>query len=355
MESESNARLTVWSRMIQKLLLTTIGCGIIASAQPSVVSISPLGGSGSTATFTSVYHHPEGKHYLAYLLVLPTPNVVWFTATGSCLVEYNTFSNGVRLIDDAGTGWHGGQSGVRGPVLSNSHCSVDTTKVQASYSAATKNLTVTVPVTFTGTFNGPLTTFIQEQDSNGLWTGMTQFGNWTAVARVSPKPQSGPHVKSLTHGAYASSGGALPGPLSVKVDVGHTSGTAALSQVHILLSENIVGGTNRCHIVYFRYAPPQPPPPAAQHDIAADDRRLVGDNGQFIPAHQKPYQNSTCRIEGGTLLKTNDTITLELPLQYEQTYVTKYRAGQVGKLNVWVNVFDNVGRLTHWIAPGQQY
>ena len=37
------------------------------------------------------------QHYLGYMLFLPTPNVVNFTATGSCLVEYNRISNGMRL------------------------------------------------------------------------------------------------------------------------------------------------------------------------------------------------------------------------------------------------------------------
>src|SRR5688500_9007831 len=133
--------------MTKKLLLTAFGCAIIASAQPSVISISPLRGSGTSATFTSVYRHPTGAHYLAYLLILPTPNIVWFTAKGSCLVEYNTYSNGVRLINNEGDNWLGGVSGVRGPVLSNNYCSVNTALVQASYTAP--DLTVTVPVTFT--------------------------------------------------------------------------------------------------------------------------------------------------------------------------------------------------------------
>src|SRR5215204_5388808 len=52
------------------------------------------------------------QHYLGYILFLPTPNVVNYRATGSCLVEYNRISHGMRLIDNAGTGWLGGISGI---------------------------------------------------------------------------------------------------------------------------------------------------------------------------------------------------------------------------------------------------
>ena len=85
-------------RMNKRILLTLLGCAAIGFAQPSVVSLAPLNGSGPTATFTSVYRHTGGvdQIYLAYLLILPTPNVVQYTATGSCLIEYNRFANGKR-------------------------------------------------------------------------------------------------------------------------------------------------------------------------------------------------------------------------------------------------------------------
>jgi hypothetical protein len=323
--------------MMKQILMLGLGCAMIASAQPSVVSISPLRGTGATATFTSVYHHPQGGHYLAYLLVLPTPNIVWFTAKGSCLVEYNTYGNnktgGVRLIDDAGTGWHGGIEGVKGPVLSNSHCSVNTGLVQATYSDATKNLTVTVPLTFTGTFSGPLTTFIQEQDNTGAWTGMTQFGTWTAFPAVMPKPNQGVYISSITHPAYNTLG-----PSSVDVTFGHTAGLPAFSMTHILLADSIVGGTNRCHIIYFH---------------ADGSIKLVNDAGtDFVPQTGSYHQNSTCRIGTGvnndvmTKSASGEGLRLHIPMLFNSNNVKT-------RLNIWANAFDNYGNVTHWLAPGQ--
>ena len=69
-------------------------------AQPSVVSLTPLNGTGPSATFTSVYRHAGGvnQSYLGYLLILPTPNIVQYTATGSCLIEYNRISKVTQIF-----------------------------------------------------------------------------------------------------------------------------------------------------------------------------------------------------------------------------------------------------------------
>ena len=129
----------------------------VGPGAPSVVSFNPLSGSGTTGTFTATFQQSSGNHYLGYMLFLPTPNIVWYTATGSCLIEYNKYSNGVRLINNAGTGWLGGQSGIPiGPgagVLTNNQCSVNVANVVANVSG--NSMTVTAPVTFFGAL-GPV-------------------------------------------------------------------------------------------------------------------------------------------------------------------------------------------------------
>jgi hypothetical protein len=318
--------------MTKKLLLTAFGCAIIASAQPSVISISPLRGTGTSATFTSVYRHPGGvnKHYLAYLLILPTPNIVWFTAKGSCLIEYNRISNGVRLINNEANNWlgrpEGEPAGPAGTTLTNNYCSVNTRNVTASHAGT--DMTVNVPVTFNSAFTGPLTTFLQEDDVDNNWTGMTQFGTWTAYAITTPKP--GPYVASITHPAYTTRG-----PAYVETVVGHTDGAPSSNFTNILVADSIVGGVNRCHIIYFH---------------GNNDIKLVNDAGNgFVTG--TPQINNTCVIGSGV---NNDTMTaagsgnqvrLHIPMQFNPAIASK--------LNIWVNAFDNFGNLTHWLAPGQ--
>ena len=158
---------------------------------PDVASMQPLTGSGSNGTFTAVFKHSRGSSqlYLDTSSFLPTSNIVWYTARGSCLIEYNRISNGMRLIDDPGTGWLGPISGVPlGPnagTLSNSQCTVNLSGASASIGPTT--MTVTVPVTFKNAVSPVMGTFLQAADVKDNWTGMTQFGNWT-LSNGTPRP-----------------------------------------------------------------------------------------------------------------------------------------------------------------------
>ena len=311
-----------------RIILTLLGCAAVGMAQPSVVSLTPLNGSGPSATFTSVYRHAGGvnQSYLGYLLILPTPNIVQYTATGSCLIEYNRISNGMRLIDNAGTGWLGPLEGVKvgpgGTTLTNAYCSVNTAAVTVAFN--TTDMTITVPVTFFGNFTGPLGTFLQQADVKDNWTGMTQFGNWTAYGLLAPKP--GPYVGQITIPPYTKT------PVNVDVFTGHTSGLAQIFTSNVLVAEKIVGGSVRCHIIYFQ----------ATHDI-----KLVNAAGDgFVTG--SPQQNGQCAIGNFNDLLyaagSGNEVHLHIPMQWNAAVPIPQ------KLNVWVNTFDNSGKLTHWIG-----
>jgi hypothetical protein len=201
-------------------------------------------------------------------------------------------------------------------------------------------LTVTVPVTFTGAFSGPLTTFLQERDADDRTTGMTQFGTWTAFPSAMRKP--GPFISFFKYTPFTSGGLQRA---SVDLTFSHTgglsrfNGTAHIGTAHVLIADSIVGGANRCHIMYFR---------------DSDEIQLVNDAGTgFSPSRPRRF-NSTCAtgtgVNGDLLSSTDDgnVITLHIPVEYNPLYVTPNT-----NLNVWANVFDNQGNLTHWLAPGQ--
>ena len=126
---------------------------------------------------TGVFEHSGGspQHYLAYILLLPTPNVSNYTAKGTCLVEYNRISNGMRLINDAGDNWLGPQSGeiIRpgAPNLSNSRCTLNTAATAIGMNG--NRMSVTVNVTLKPIMSGVLGSFLQEFDVTEKWTGMT--------------------------------------------------------------------------------------------------------------------------------------------------------------------------------------
>lgn len=323
-----------WSMAQLQQLGVATAFTVMATGQASVHSFSPLTGTASSGTFTATYKHTGGatQHYLGYILLLPTPNVVSYVATGSCLVEYNRISNGVRLINDAGTGWLGGQSGIpispSAAVLQNSQCSVDVSKTVAVVDSDT--MTVAAPITLKPAFPGVLATFLQSLDVTGAWTGMTQFGNWTAPGvntRVGPKTQA-------LSPAIGSGNTAL-----LNVTATHPHGAvSSLAMLHLLISDRIVGGTP-CQIVYL----PSTNTVNLINDAGTDM------SGNWISPGAGLVTNGRCSLSGvgmaRTLSNQDRTMVVTLPVYFNT-------ASFGGLKNLYLNVFDNSGLLSHWVHGG---
>lgn len=74
------------------------------NARPRVLALAPLSDTGSSATFNAVFAHLNGTSniYLRYPLVLPTPNVVSFTAAGSAHWRIERGATWEIAIEDPG-------------------------------------------------------------------------------------------------------------------------------------------------------------------------------------------------------------------------------------------------------------
>jgi len=310
--------------------LVTANFTPIPVAGDEVERLSPLVGSGPTGTFTATFSHGRGADelYLGYILFLPTSNVVNYVATGSCLVEYNRISHGMRLIDDAGTGWLGPIEGVViGPnagTLSNSKCTVNV--AGSSATRAGNGMTLTVPVVFKNAVSPIMGTFLQALDVKGNWTGMTQFGNWT-LSTGTPRP--GPSIlgvaNSTTVGSYA----------VYTIAAGHTSGASSLAMITLLLNDSITKGAP-CQALYF-------PGNNTLNLINDTGSALVSPNG-VVPGTAGTIANSRCAINTGLASRsaTANSVTVTIPLNLQV-------ATFGGEKKVYVNAFDNVGYLTHWV------
>jgi hypothetical protein len=303
----------------------------IPKAGIAVESMSPLVGSGAAGTFTATFSHGGGSSelYLGYMLFLPTSNVVQYTAKGSCLIEYNRISNGMRLINDPGTGWLGPISGVPlSPVagtLTNSQCSIDLSRATAAVSAG--KMTIAVPVTFRSGVSPVMATFLQGVDVKDNWTGMTQFGNWVYSGGSSrPGPSIHGVAASTTEGTYA----------VYSVTAAHTNGAASLGMIHVLVSDRIVGGTP-CHAVYF--------PLGNTLDLINDSgTALVSGAFGVAPGTPGTLANSRCGINTGLASRSvsDKNVTVTIPLNFKP-------ATFGGMRNVYVNAFDIAGQLSHWV------
>jgi hypothetical protein len=231
----------------------------------------------------------------------------------------------MRLVDDAGTGWLGGVSGITvgqpGNTLSNSACTVNV--AGASVSVAGNTMTVNVPVTFASNFGPVLGTFLQELDVNDHWTGMTQFGNWNVLTASQPAP--GPSVVSTT----------IQGGNAPLITITANGGASLPTQVHLRIGASIVGSPV-CHVVY---AP-------IQGTIALINDAETALVSGFVPVGtNQTIGNSRCSFNAAGVTRTvsGAQATLAVPLAL---------TGFLGNTNVYVNVFDDQGRLTHWRTYG---
>jgi hypothetical protein len=301
------------------------------AVQPTVVDLQPRIGSGATATLTGQFRHPNGVtgHYLAYVLVLPTPTALPFTAQGSCLMEYNRISNGVRLIDDAGTGWLGPASGVTitptAGVLSNTRCSVNVSKVVVSLVG--EMLTVTFPAQLNASMGPVLATFIQSIDVTGKPTPMTQVGNWTIPGATQTSP--GPRVVSLSYTPVE------PDRINVGITYTHSESLSKVDLIHLRVATSI-SSNQYCHIVY---------------SPALKALNLVDDTGTMLLGWRTV--NTGALINSRCWAHSFDLATGESQGNAAFSFSVQRTPGNLpGQLIFYVNAFDRDGRLTHWVQAG---
>ncbi len=292
----------------------------------SVKSLTPVTGTGNTTRFRAVFQHSAGKHYLGYVLFLRTPNVAWYTAQGSCLVEYNRISNGIRLINDAGDGWLGPVSGVvirpGAQTLENAQCAVNVASAIGQVTGDT--MAVEANVTFKAGLAGVLGTFLQGFDTEGVFTGMTQFGNWVAPGT---NGRSGPAI----HAAQLNRSGSV---YNLTASVRHTEGPANLALIHLRIGSKILGDPV-CHIVYS---------PSAKKINLVDDTELALVSSTWMDPGAGTLSNSYCTVFGpGGGVSDAQFSQLGLTLRFNPATFS-------GPKYLYVNAFDNAGLLTHWVT-----
>ena len=293
---------------------------------PSVVPLPPVNILSSRIQASATFGHNTGAggHYLGYILFLPVPNTVNFNAAGTCLIEYNRISNGMRLINDDGNGWLGGISGipagVPGNSLSNNACTVNV--AAATIQMRNDQMTVNVPVELNNTLARRLGVFAQALDVNGRWSDMQQIGS--VDKSTSGAVAIGPSIHS-----YNLHNPGTPDEYGVTV----TQGASPLTNVHTRITDRIVGYP-ACHLIW---------------SVPAATLALVNDAGTgFVGAGfisigtQVTLANQRCSVNVADVSVTHSG--------QEHTIVLK-----VNNLNAngsfiqyYTNAFDAGGLLTHW-------
>jgi hypothetical protein len=278
--------------------------------------------------FTNTFRHAGGasQQYLDYFLLLPLPNTANFTAAGTCLVEYNRISNGVRLINDAGNNWLGPPEGVRiqpgTPPLVNSVCQVDVANMNVM--TAGTDVHVTTPIALAPSFHAQrLGIFLQQQDMQGVWTDFRQM-TWFRGGNAVPGRRPFWTFASLNPPSLPAATAFLEMATGVPIDT-----------VHFRLTPNITGSLF-CHVVYFR---------------GTNTLNLIDDAGTGfvsetgIAPGSGTLQNSRCTLNGANTsisfsTSGGDAAFIIGLTHNEQTFSAPKQ--------LFVNAFDTLGNVTHW-------
>ncbi len=144
-----------------------------ANGLPSVDSVTPNSGSGSTATFVFQYSDPAGYAAITSSQILISDVL---SVAGGCYLFYYHPNNAIYLTNDAGTAWQIPVSLGQGGTLQNSQCIVNT--VASSASGTGNALTLTLSLTFKPAFAGIRNIYAEVYDGAGD-SGWQQRGTWT--------------------------------------------------------------------------------------------------------------------------------------------------------------------------------
>jgi uncharacterized protein (TIGR03437 family) len=155
---------------------------IIPGQVPSIVSLTPIQGSGPNANLTLVYAHPNGGGFIQSAEFMINPRWEATNRPGGCYIKYGPItgghagSNGFILIADDGSSVAGFAFPGSPTNISNSQCTLNAAASSATVSG--NNLTLTVSLTFSSTFTGQRHIWMQAVDANNLSTNWLVYGVW---------------------------------------------------------------------------------------------------------------------------------------------------------------------------------
>ncbi len=140
---------------------------------PTVDSVTPASGSGATQTFSFKYSSVGGSTFLnaAYGMINSS-----LSGAGGCFFNYYQPGNTLYLYNDAGTGVSGTLTPGAATSINNSQCTI----AGASFTATNigNQLTLSIPVTFSGTFTGIKNIYGYAADQGGHNSGWVTLGTW---------------------------------------------------------------------------------------------------------------------------------------------------------------------------------
>jgi hypothetical protein len=300
----------------------TVAGGVVVTAD----SATPASGSGAAQTFALQYSDTAGMTDLATMWV-------WFnatfapTATNSCLAYYQTSTQTLSLLNDAGTAWMSSTIPNAG-TLQNSSCTIQlpVTTVMGTGNTLTLNLAVTFSAAFSGTKN----IYMYAAGSSGANSGWQTRGAWTVAGGV---------VVTADSVAPASGSGATQ---TFALQYSDTAGLSDLSAMWVWFNATFASTAANSCLAYYQ--------------ASTQTLFLLNDAGTAWMSSTIPtagtLHNSSCTIDlsNTVVFGTLNTLTLNLAVTFSPTYsgvknIYMYANGSGGAHSGWQT-------RGNWTVPG---
>jgi len=247
-----------------------LGVTTLPPTTPSVTSVSPASGTGSSATFTATFADTGGGSTLSIAALLLNTSA---STSSGCYVSYNPGMNLFSLYTDSGTAVLGTVAPGGGAVLENDQCALNGIGSSATVSGTT--LSVTFSLTFQPAFPGAKTVYLQAGDASSI-TGWVAEGSFSVTI-----PSGVPVVSSVNPNANSGSGGTFT------FVYGDTVYAQNLTAVAFLFNTS-VSFSSACYVVW---------------DLTQNTIALIGDSGSgssSVPLGSlTSLHNSQCTVNGG--------------------------------------------------------
>jgi hypothetical protein len=276
----------------------------------SPLAVTPASGNVATQTFVFTFVDPVGYADLGVQDILINNFLDGAQACYIAFVPSGPTSGSIYLIDDAGDG--GGpfagtfNLGTSGASASNSQCTV---KANGSSVSSTGNvMTLTLAVTFTGSFAGNKVIYMASQNqASSASSGWQALGTWDAPGTA----PTGPAVGGVNPARSATMGQTYTFTFT------DTNGFADLTVVDVL-TNNFLDGVAACYVAFA------PASATTGYVYLVDD---AGDGGYAagspitLPS-SSTLQNNQCTISatGSSVSASGNTLTLHLAITFNSAF-----------------------------------
>jgi hypothetical protein len=288
----------------------------VSAGPPAIVALSPNTGAGEPVTFKAVFSDPNGAADLSELLLQINTSQ---SSANACYVYYQPQGNHLYLANNAGSVWMTPAltPGVVG-TASNSQCTLNAGS--SSVTTVGNDLTVTVDLTFTGTFVGAKNVYLYAAGLSGQNTGWVKEGTWV------PTSAGPPAIVSLSPNSGAGSSATFKAVFS------DPNGAADLNEL-LLQINTTQSSANACYVYYQ---------PQGNHLYLAGTGS-VWITPALTPGVAGTASNSQCTLNAlsSSVTVAGNDLTLTVALNFASTFLNPrnvylYAGGVSGQNSGWV-------------------